>query len=291
MITYAALPLIPVPAWLILWFVDRTSEITNRKTRYRLKEQSGELFHADLHVAELGGVEGFVKLFSVWRVRPELCAGDAVEVLMEDLNKVSKLSVWSISQVMDIWWSEGAITFSTEHVRGVTLAQAMIAASARGERLPFTAALATILEVAQALEHAHEPPTSDAVIHGDLRPEHVCVANDGGVKVSGFGFARFLPMVSTDGHWCTWDGHCYQPPERLLQGVVEPTADIFSLGAMLLHAATGTLPYGTGDRERLLSLLRSGASALPAGSVGIPRDLLDLLARACSPRPRTATRP
>ena len=267
--------------------MDRTAEFKNRGARYRLVEPAGELFHANLHVAELGGLAGFVKLFTVWRVRPELCAHKAVELLLEDLNLVSKLSVWSISQVMDIWWSKGAITFSTEHVKGTTLAGAMAAAAARGERLPYTSVLATILEVAGALEHAHEPLYSDApVVHGDLRPEHICVSNDGSVKVTGFGFARFLPLVSGDGQWCTWGARCYQPPERLSEGEVDPRGDVFSLGAVLLEAATGTLPYGTGSPERILSLLRSGASALPAGSLGIPRDLLDVLARACSPRPQ-----
>ena len=263
-----------------------TGEFKNRGARYRLVEPAGELFHADLHVAELGGVDGFVKLFTVWRVRPELCANEAVELLLEDLNRVSKLSVWSINQVMDIWWSSAAITFSTEHVKGTTLAEAVSLAAARGERLPYTAVLATVLEVAGALEHAHEPLSGEAVVHGDLRPEHICISNDGGVKVAGFGFARFLPLVSPGGRWCTWGNRCYQPPERLSEGEVDPRADIFSLGAVLLEAATGTMPYGTGDPERILSLLRSGASALPAGSLGIQRDLLDVLARACSPRPQ-----
>jgi len=267
--------------------VDRTAEFKNRGARYRLVEPAGELFHAKLHVAELGGVEGFVKLFTVWQVRPKLCVDKAVEVLLEDLNLVSKLSVWSINQVMDIWWSKGAITFSTEHVKGTTLAGAMVAAATRGERLPYSSVLATILEVAGALEHAHEPLyTSAPVLHGDLRPEHICISNDGGVKLGGFGFARFLPQVSPDGEWCTWGDRCYQPPERLTGGEMDPRVDVFSLGAVLLEAATGTLPYGTSDPARILKLLSAGSSALPAGSLGIPRDLLDVLARACSPRPQ-----
>ena len=266
--------------------VDRTAEFKNRGARYRLIEPAGELFHAELHVAELGGLEGFVKLFTVCRVRPELCkVKGAVELLLEDLNSVSKLSVWSINQVMDIWWGDAAITFSAEHVKGTTLAGAMAAAAARGERLPYTSVLATLLEVAQALEHAHEPLyASTPVVHGDLRPEHVLISKDGGVKLGGFGFARFLPLVSPDGAWCTWQGQCYQPPERLGGAAEDQRSDVYALGAVLLHAATGTLPYGTDNPERLLSLMRSEASALPAGSIGIPRDLLDVLARACSPR-------
>ena len=202
--------------------VDRTAEFKNRGARYKLIEPAGELFHAELHVAELGGLEGFVKLFTVCRVRPELCkVKGAVDLLLEDLNRVSKLSVWSINQVMDIWWGDAGITFSTEHIKGTTLAEAMATVVARGDRLPYTSVLATMLEVAQALEHAHEPLyASNPVVHGDLRPQHVHISKDAGVKLGGFGFARFLPLVSPNGSWCTWQGQCFQP------GVCEPTTGV-----------------------------------------------------------------
>ena len=266
--------------------MDHTDEYKRQDARYRIVDAAGELFHADLHVAELSGVEGFVKLFTLWKVHPRLCEAGAVKLLLEDLNLVSKLSVWSISQVMDIWWSSSAITFSTEYVKGTTLAGARDVAAGRGERLPYTAVLATILEVAHALEHAHEPlQGAEPVVHGDLRPEHVLITKDGEVKLTGFGFARFLPMASPDGQWLTWGGRCYQPPERLRPGPVDPRLDIHALGAMLLEGVSGQLPYGTDDPARLQSLLRSGNSALPAGSLEIPGDLLEVIARACSPRP------
>ena len=261
----------------------KTSLFHRRARRYQLIEPAGSLFHADLHVAELSGVQGFVKLFTVWQVRPELCAFGNEELLMSELAAASRLSVWSILQIMDTWWDASRVTLATEHAGGTSLAAAMQVAAEHQELLPIRGVLAALLEVARSLEHAHDPVNAGTpVVHGDLRPEHVLLAEDGGVKLGGFGFGRFLPAVSPGGQWCTYNGRCYQGPERLAGGPLDPRSDVYSLGAMLLEATTGVLPHGSAEHWELIERLRAGASPVP-DEVELAPDLLQLVQRACHP--------
>lgn len=254
--------------------------------RYRLLEQTGECFHADLHLAERMGVEGFVKQLIIWQVRESLCKdADSVDMLVGDLARVANLSGWSVCQVLDVWRSDRAISFATEHVAGLTLADGLLRAADQGRPLVLPVALSVALEVARALERAHTPSETGSVIHGDLRPEFVLIDYNGAVRVTGLGFGRFLPAVNADGQWCTWHGRCYQPPERLETAQLRPTVDIFSLGALLAEMATGQPPYGSDDPEILLEMLRAGAPPLPPGIDALPKDVVRVIERACARRP------
>lgn len=254
--------------------------------RYRLLEQTGECFQADLHIAERMGVEGFVKQLVIWQVREALCVDStAVDMLVGDLARVANLSGWSVCQVLDVWRLDQAISFATEHVAGLTLADGLLSAADTGRPIALPVALSVALEVARALERAHAPSETGSVIHGDLRPEFVLIDYNGAVRVTGFGFGRFLPAVNAEGQWCTWHGRCYQPPERLETAQVGPTVDVFSLGALLGEMATGQPPYGSDDPEVLQELQRVGTNPLPSGIDALPKDVVKVIERACAPRP------
>jgi tetratricopeptide (TPR) repeat protein len=254
--------------------------------RYRLLDQAGDCFQAELHIAERMGVEGFVKQLIIWQVRGKLCEDpEVVDLLVGDLARVANISGWSVCQVLDVWRTDRAISFATEHVAGKTLADGLLRAADVGQPLALPVALSIALEVARSLERAHTPSETGSVIHGDLRPEFVLIDYNGAVRVTGFGFGRFLPTVDPDGQWCTWHGRCYQPPERLKTAQVRATVDVFSLGALLAETATGQPPYGSDDPEVLGELLRAGTSPLPHGTDALPKDVVKVIERACASRP------
>lgn len=245
---------------------------------YRRQERLERLFVGDVYLADLIGVEGFSKQVRIWDVRPELCASDeARELLLQDLNRAGRLSAYAVGQILDVWSTNEAIALTTEHLGGVSLRQALAEAAARGGPFPLEAAVAAVLEVTRALEEAHSPRSlAGGIVHGDLRPEHVTLGWEGTVKVTGFGFGRFLPLVSPDGAWSRWSGRCYQSPERRAGGAPSGAADLYSVGLMLLEAVTATEDVPFGEPEALLSRLRSGAA---------PDELGGVIARACRREP------
>ncbi|MFF6907264.1 PQQ-binding-like beta-propeller repeat protein [Streptomyces sp. NPDC012389] len=132
---------------------------------------------------------------------------------------------------------------ATEYVLGISLEEAI----AQHGAWPATAVLALGAGLAEALEAIH----GAGVVHRDLKPSNVLLASEG-PRVIDFGISvadgasaltRTGTVVGTPG---------FMAPEQLaMGGRVSPASDVFSLGAVLAFAATGSGPFGTGSPHAL----------------------------------------
>jgi serine/threonine protein kinase len=85
---------------------------------------------------------------------------------------------------------------------------------------------------------------ADRLVHGDLKPSNVIMAADG-PRVIDFGIARALDGLSGGRSNGSLSGTAaYMSPEHA-SGQVTQASDVFSLGSILVHAATGRPPFGT----------------------------------------------
>ncbi|NJK89112.1 MAG: serine/threonine protein kinase [Myxococcales bacterium] len=112
-------------------------------------------------------------------------------------------------------------------------------------RLPASAALRIVAQVAHALVHAHER----GVLHLGLKPSNILFDSAGNVRVSDFGLATLtdrtspvdsgsLPPMVVGGGLVP-----YLAPERLLaNGDYEPSTDIYALGVMAYEMLAAKLP-------------------------------------------------
>jgi serine/threonine protein kinase len=102
------------------------------------------------------------------------------------------------------------------------------------------AAIEAIMQVLLALEHAHEA----GVIHRDVKPENILVADPGTYWLCDFGIA----LITTDHDRLTRTGMAmgslpYMPPEqRRDPRSVEAAADQYAAGATLFYLLTGDNP-------------------------------------------------
>ncbi|MFI2377234.1 protein kinase, partial [Streptomyces sp. NPDC018964] len=100
--------------------------------------------------------------------------------------------------------------------------------------------------LAAGLAHALKDIHAAGIIHRDLKPSNVLVTIDG-PRVIDFGIARALETV-TDGGLTRTGGLVGSPgfmaPEQVRGDRITPACDVFCLGSVLVHAATGTLPFG-----------------------------------------------
>jgi serine/threonine protein kinase len=102
--------------------------------------------------------------------------------------------------------------------------------------------------LAEALAAIHQA----GLIHRDLKPANVLITEDG-PRVIDFGIARADTAditLTTLGGILGTPG--YMSPEQANGEVVGPASDVFSLGAVLYYAATGTGPFGHGTVPALL---------------------------------------
>ncbi|GAB2680008.1 serine/threonine-protein kinase [Nocardia goodfellowii] len=109
----------------------------------------------------------------------------------------------------------------------------------------------TLLVLARGLAEALVAVHSAGVVHRDLKPSNVLLAVDG-PKVIDFGIARAVEdtALTTTGKVIGSPG--FMCPEQVTGEAVVPASDVFALGGVLVYAASGQGPFGSGDTVQML---------------------------------------
>jgi serine/threonine protein kinase/tetratricopeptide (TPR) repeat protein len=115
--------------------------------------------------------------------------------------------------------------------------------------------VALMAKVARALQYAH----AQGILHRDLKPGNILLDGRGEPLVSDFGLAKWLDTASDLTHTLTIFGTPgYVAPEQAEGSTrsLEPSTDVYSLGAVLFDLLTGRPPF-LGDN--VLSVIQQAA--------------------------------
>jgi eukaryotic-like serine/threonine-protein kinase len=161
-----------------------------------------------------------------------------------------------------------------ERVDGLSLADlARLFWLARRERLPFEAVRIILMRVVMALAYVHE----HRILHRDVSPANILVSRRGEVKLADFGLARVLAAPRTTPSFKGTPA--YASPEAIRGEDLEPSADLYSLAALLYELLMGEPPHGRGDHHAIAHRQdpASGWSVAPVPEE-VPMDLHALIA-------------
>ncbi len=131
-------------------------------------------------------------------------------------------------------------------------------------------------QVASALAAAH----AVGIVHRDVKPENILVANDGTARISDFGIAHAVGDSSLTSTGMLTGTPAYLAPEVARGGESGYASDVFSLGSTLYATLEGAPPFG--KEPNPIGLLHRVAS----GQMDPPRhagSLTPLLTRMLSP--------
>jgi Tol biopolymer transport system component len=194
----------------------------------------------------------------------------------------------NIASIYGIEESEGLRALVMELVEGPTLAERL-----EGGPLAQDEALSVALQIARALEEAHEK----GIVHRDLKPQNVKASIDGKVKVLDFGLAKAMEPAGTASGagselaksptltlGATQMGVIlgtagYMSPEQAKGMPIDKRADIWSFGVVLHEMlAGGSLFEGDSVGDTLAAVIRAPIELgkLPAGTPAAIRRLLRL---------------
>lgn len=222
--------------------------------RYKVLEPIGAGGMGAVYRARDEKLERFV---AIKILSPGLVAGDeARRRFRKEALALAKLSHPHIAAVYDVGEQDGVDYLVIECVAGETL-------SATLKKGPLTVEFATsiILEIAGALEEAHE----QGVIHRDLKPANVMITPKGHAKVLDFGIAKLLAPLSQDATASMETGFLigtplYMSPEQAEGNPVDSRTDLWSLGIIYFQLLTGRTPF-TGENH--IALLHAIISEPP----------------------------
>ncbi len=161
--------------------------------------------------------------------------------------------------VFDLVAEDDAHWLVMEYVEGRTLAQLV-----RDEGpLAADRAAALVGQAADALAEAHER----GIVHRDVKPSNILVGAGDDAKLSDFGIARASTDATLTQTGLVTGSPAYLAPEVASGASATPASDVWSLGATLFHAATGSPPYEVGDNliGTLYRIVHEDPPRLPAG--------------------------
>ncbi|OIJ91021.1 hypothetical protein BIV25_30260 [Streptomyces sp. MUSC 14] len=181
------------------------------------------------------GRDGAGSLAAVKVLRPELVHDtNLTQRFVREAQAAQAVRSNGIANVLGAWTEGGRPWIASEFLAGLTLDQAVDTYGPLDE--PALRALATAL--ARTLADIH----AAGFVHRDLKPPNI-VLTSAGPRIIDFGIARpeHGLTLTTTGQVPVTPG--YGAPEQVLGQRVAPSADVFSLGAVLVYAATGRRAY------------------------------------------------
>jgi serine/threonine protein kinase len=152
---------------------------------------------------------------------------------LREAQIVGQLSHPAIVNLFDVGVEETGIAYLVmEYVNGRTLQQVLTESP-----IPWPRACSWAADLATALGRAHHA----GIIHGDVKPANIMITEEGEVKLSDFGIARFATQVSGSGR--IMGTPAYLAPEQILGEPHSTRSDLFSLGIVLYQMLTGVPPF------------------------------------------------
>jgi serine/threonine protein kinase len=203
----------------------------------------------NFRIERLLGRGGMARVYYGWDVkleRPvaikiidERYRGDPAydERFLREARAVAAMQHANILQIYQAGEEEGISYYAMEYIRGLDVGQLIRKYAASGERMPYADVVRIGRAVARALDYAHQR----GIIHRDVKPSNVLVADDGRVMLTDFGLAMDMAQ-GTRGE--VFGSPLYIPPEQARGSAsVVPQSDLYSLAVMLYEMLTGALPF------------------------------------------------
>ena len=142
-----------------------------------------------------------------------------------EIETLKKLNHPNIVRLFGFGQQDQHLFYAMELVHGNSLEQEL----QRGRRFDWREVTRIGIETCRALRHAHDR----GVIHRDIKPGNLLMADDGHVKLSDFGIAQLFGNTGLTSVGSVLGTAEYMAPEQAEGRPVSPRADLYSMGAVL----------------------------------------------------------
>ena len=191
---------------------------------------------------------------------------------------IAMLSHPNIVKVYDVSFGDMIQYIVMEYIDGITLKEYID----RQGVIEWKDVLHLTTQVLRALQHAHE----SGIVHRDIKPQNIMLLQDGTIKVTDFGIARFSDKATRTMTDQAIGSVHYIAPEQARGDVTDGKTDIYSVGVMLYEMLTGKLPF-EGDSAVTVALMQLQSTPRMPREVNpsIPVGLEQITMRAMAKKP------
>jgi tetratricopeptide (TPR) repeat protein len=174
----------------------------------------------------------------------------------------------SIVPIYDAGEADGLLYIAMACVEGTDLKTLL----AEEGRLPLRRALYIVSQVGSALDAAH----ARGLVHRDVKPANILVAEDDHAYLSDFGAVKELASGGTTRTGAFVGTLEYSAPEQIEGGAVDARTDVYALACVLYECLTGSPPF---HRPSEVAVLNAHLHAKPPKLTDAAPELPEALER------------
>lgn len=257
-----------------------------------MDKYSGKRLDARYEIQELIGVGGMAYVYKAYDIIDDRTV--AIKILKEEFlgnqdfmrrfknesKAIAMLDHPNIVKVYSVSFGDRMQYIVMEYIDGIPLKEYFNRQRAEvswKEALHFTA------QILKALHHAHE----NGIIHRDIKPQNIMLLQDGTIKVTDFGIARFSHSETRTMTDQAIGSVHYIAPEQARGELTDGKTDIYSVGVMLYEMITGQLPFEA-DNAVSVAIMQLQTDPKPPREINpaIPIGLEEITLRAMQKNPQ-----
>lgn len=195
------------------------------------------------------------RLVSIKVLKDEFLANEEFRRRFKNESKaIAVLSHPNIVKVYDVSLGDKLQYIVMEYVEGITLKEYI---EQQGV-IPWKEAVHFTTQILRALQHAHDK----GIVHRDIKPQNIMLLENGTIKVTDFGIARFSRGETRTMTEAAIGSVHYISPEQARGETTDDKADIYSVGVVLYEMITGQLPFES-DSAVSVALMQVQNEATP----------------------------
>jgi serine/threonine-protein kinase len=176
-------------------------------------------------------------------------------------------------------WGEidGMLFIDMRLVRGHNLGALL----RRSGPLPPARATAVVEQIAAALDAAHRI----GLIHRDVKPENILIAEGDFAYLADFGIAQSSTDIKLTATGNPVGSYAYMAPERFDDGPASAAVDIYALACVLYEALTGLTPFPAASISKAIKSHLADEPPRPSAHPGVPPAFDAVVARGMAKHP------
>ena len=195
------------------------------------------------------------RMVSIKVLKDEFLANEEFRRRFKNESKaIAVLSHPNIVKVYDVSLGDKLQYIVMEYVEGITLKEYI---EQQGV-IPWKEAVHFTTQILRALQHAHDK----GIVHRDIKPQNIMLLENGTIKVTDFGIARFSRGETRTMTEAAIGSVHYISPEQARGETTDDKADIYSVGVVLYEMITGRLPFES-DSAVSVALMQVQNEATP----------------------------
>lgn len=251
----------------------------------------GKRLDARYDIQEVIGVGGMAVVYKAYDniddrivavkiLKEEFLASEEFRRRFKNESKaIAVLSHPNIVKVYDVNYGEKLQYIVMEYVEGITLKEYI-------EQQKVVSLVETVhftTQILRALQHAHEK----GIVHRDIKPQNILLLENGTIKVTDFGIARFSRSETRTMTDTAIGSVHYISPEQARGDITDNKADIYSVGVVMYEMLTGQLPFQSDNSVSVAIMqLQSDPKKPREINPDIPVGLEQIIMRAMQKNPK-----